>query len=230
MRTLYLLVILPFLFIGSACATPEIHVFIHACTKGNWKQTLTEQLDRLQTSGLYDACDSINIGVLGTKSVNSITRKYPKIKILFQDENMKLFERGTLLNMYHFCTKHPEALVLYLHTKGVTRTKNQNVRHWRRYMEYFLVDRWQDCVTAMTEENYDICGVDWKIEPKPHFSGNFWWTTAKYLLTLPPYINQDYYAPEMWIGQNLPNYRCFHHSGYNLYDTPYTEELYKICL
>lgn len=206
---------------------PPIHVFIHACALGDWEEILDEQLSRIKVSGLYDACDSIFIGVLGKGNMDPFKKKYPKIKIAFKSPNVKLYERPTLLRLYNLCRSQPHALVLYLHTKGISRNRNENVRDWRRYMEYFNIDKWQECVRALTYENYDVCGVNWKEAPLPHFSGNFWWARASYIYTLPPRIPPDYYAPEFWLGTNEPRWRCFYQSEVDHYGTPYPESCYR---
>ncbi len=181
---------------------PEIHIFIHVCTINNWKPILLEQLNRIHASGLYDACKSISLGVLGDGNMSNFAKKYPKLTILFQSPNVGLYERPTLLACHEFCSSHadPDSLVLYLHTKGVTKTSpivSANVRDWVNYMEYFTIDLWPNCVAAL--ENYDVCGVNLYPVPALHFSGNFWWARAAYIATLPNTISPDYLAPEMWL-------------------------------
>lgn len=215
-------------FLSSAyCKSPPIHVFIHVCNVGHWEEILEEELARIKTSGLYDACQSINLGVLGNADMHSFKKKYPKISFLFQSSDMTFFERPTLLRLYDQCRHQPHALVLYLHTKGVTRGGDVNVRDWTRLLEYFNIDKWRDCVTALTQGNHQVCGVNWQGDPQPHFSGNFWWARASYVTTLPRFIASDYYAPEFWIGQGLPRWHSFHQSGINHYQSPYPESCYR---
>lgn len=215
---------------------PEIHLFIHACTLANWVEILQRQLSRIETSGLYDACHSISIGVLGTGDMTPFIQRYPKLNILFQNPNVSLYERPTLLALHNLAVSLPNALFMYIHTKGITHKGNSYVADWTKYMEYFVIDRWQDCVEALKEN--DACGVNWQLWPKPHFSGNFWWTTSKYASTLPDSINvqilasplhnrSEYLAPEMWLGQNSPKIMCFHQSNVNHYSKPYPEFYYN---
>lgn len=220
---------------------PEIEVFIHACTLGNWQEVLHRQLGRIQASGLYEACHSISIGVLGTGNMAPFIERYPKIEILFQNPNTALYENPTLTALRSRAALRPDTLLMYIHTKGITKQGNQNVTDWTKYLEYFVIDNWQDCVAALKEN--DICGVNWRLDPKPHFNGNFWWATSRYVSTLPNHINvqfipntpkkhvgnlsfSEYVAPEMWLGQNSPKVKCFHESHIVHYFHPYPESRY----
>lgn len=217
------------MFSAQANQEPEIHIFIHACTLGTWDEILEHQLARIKKSGLYDACRTLNIGVLGTGDIKPFMTRYPKINVLFQHSKVKQYERPTLNALHKFCGGQLNPTqVLYLHTKGVTQGGNLNVSDWSNYMEYFAIDRWQDCVTAL--QTHDVCGVNWIESTDPHvpnhFSGNFWWATARYVSSLPRYIGLGYWDPEFWIGQNGPKVRCFHNSGINHYHGRYPESAY----
>lgn len=210
---------------------PEIHVFIHVCTITCWEEVLLRQLNRIKAAGLYDACTSISLGVLGTGDLKPLIERFPKLTLLFQCPHLTLYERPTLFALRHFCIANPETVVLYLHTKGVTRIKNQNVLDWTLYMEYFAVDCWEDCIFAL--KDHDVCGVNWHLKPSPHFSGNFWWANAKYVSKLPgsitPHSSEflDYVAPEMWIGMRAPIVKSFHESNTSHYEEPYPESKYR---
>ena len=204
--------------------TPNIQVFIHACTITHWESVLSRQLKRIKDSGLYDAAQAIYIGVLGNGDLTAYTTAYPKLHVLFQKPDISLFERPTLLRLHDLCCANPsDNVVLYLHTKGITRI-GSTVTDWTMMMEYFLIDRWQDCITVL--KDHDICGVNWQLGPAPHFSGNFWWATGSYLFTLPHDIKAAYLDPEMWIGQNRPKYKCFHKSNVDHYYEAYPPAKY----
>ncbi len=207
---------------------PEIHVFIHVCTLNHWQAILERQLMRLKSSGLYDACTSISLGVLGKGDVAPYKNIYPKLQILFQNPDTALYERPTLLKLHELSVSNPaHATVLYLHTKGITRGANSEyIADWVNLMEYFVIDRWKDCILALQE--HDVCGVNWRNVPLLHFSGNFWWATTRYAATLPAFISAGYYDPEMWIGLNFPNCKCFHESGVDHYYHLYPESKYVL--
>lgn len=210
----------------------KIHIFIHVCTLTCWESVLENQLKRINESGLYEVCDSISIGVLGTGNVASILRKYPKVTLLFQNPNMNLYERPTLLCLHDLCrSTEDECLVLYLHTKGVSAKHGYKIAgsviDWRNLLEYFNLDCWRDCVSMLTEEKYDVCGVNVQSIPKLHCSGNFWWARSKYIASLPHEIGSAYTDPEMWVGLNNPRIKSLHNSNINHYDEAYPEWKYK---
>lgn len=209
--------------------TSKIHVFIHVCTINHWEYVLQRQLDRIVTSGLYEACESICLGILGDGDLKDYIERYPKLTILFQDPDKSRYERPTLLQLHELCKSSAENdLVLYLHSKGVSRSgaePNPFITDWSTYMEYFAIDRWTYCADSL--QDHDVCGVNWRIHPLPHFSGNFWWATAGYISTLPGHIGCDYCDPEFWLGLNSPKVMCFHESHIDHYWGPYPESRYK---
>ena len=92
-------------------------------------------------------------------------------------------------------------------------------------MEHFVVERWRDCVDALIDSRRES-GVNWHLDPAPHFSGNFWWATPRYVATLPASIGPNHLELEGWIGSNQPRVRCFQESGVDHYLSPYPSERY----
>jgi hypothetical protein len=122
---------------------------------------------------------------------------------------------------------------LYFHTKGashhLSRPKDslENLKQWRRFIEYFNIERWSFCVNSLN--NVDACGTDWEAincntfeentsfcglhladtrKLKPHFSGNFWWANASYVnqCTL---IEDNRFSCELFIGMANPKVEVF---------------------
>ena len=73
----------------------------------------------------------------------------------------------------------------------------------------------------------DVAGVNWHLQPFPHFSGNMWWATARYIRTLPRPCHTGgsrwaRYMAERWIGMNADvRVACLHQSLVNHYETFY---------
>jgi hypothetical protein len=208
----------------------SINVFIHVCTLSCWKQVLSRQLEKIHASGLYDSCDTIQLGVLGDGNLDEFICKYPKLTVLFQSSAIAQYERPTLMAL-HQRSFHlaPLSCLFYLHTKGVTRPNNTCVSDWSELLEYFLLERWRDCVSACRGGVFDMCGINYATNPAPHFSGNFWCASAAYIASLSPEIGPSYLAPEMWIGSGNGRHQSFHQSvGINHYDQPYPRHLYAL--
>jgi hypothetical protein len=205
----------------------KIYIFIHVCTLDGWKDILIDQLNTIRKSGLYNTCHKINFGILGDCNVV----KDPifddlKFNIIYIDSRLKLYENHTINSIKWMCSNgdinEPEAYILYIHTKGVRKAGNSEVTEsWRKMMEYFLIDRYKDCIDAL--QYYDTLGnnivnmgdvyVNKNKEHCMHYSGNFWWSKKSYINKL-DYLNifDDYsinsdkirYSAENWLLSLYP--------------------------
>jgi len=195
-----------------------IQIFYHIYCIENTDKIVRDQCVKIIFSGLYERVDNIYCFLLG----EDYKREEIKIllgqmghKFLIADESIEilLYERFTLLGMRKFVSA--EDKILYIHTKGITRigTPHENsIKEWREYMEYWLIAKCHECIKKLDE--VDLVGVILSHYPKTHFSGNFWWSTGKYLLTLPETIGDHYLDCEMYILQrNDPTYHIIHNTG-----------------
>lgn len=78
-----------------------------------------------------------------------------------------------------------ETPILYIHTKGATKPTIERSQ-WREYMERELIDNYEFHLDIL-KKGFSTSGVLMGI---PYWSskiygGNFWWTTAGYIKTLP---------------------------------------------
>lgn len=159
----------------------KVYGFMHIATHGPWKEVVREQLELIRSSGLHERMTRLFIGIVGPES-GPFEAPDPKIEIIHRSESLDRYEFPTLEYLHAFCKSH-EGLVFYVHTKGVFRC-NEGTTDWRRYMEYFIIERHADCIRAL--QSRPVCGVNWQEVPWPHFSGNFWWARSEYLAALPP--------------------------------------------
>lgn len=214
------------------------YIYYHIAQMGNWVEVVSEQVRALQDSGLYEASDKILFGVVG----NAPIALPSKFEMLFHHPDIRLAEVPTLEALREHALKE-NFNVLYMHTKGVAYLEKGNTKEivtfWRKYMEYFCIGKWQECLESLRE--FDAAGCEF-YGPKqhfsnPHFSGNFWWATSSYLRTLPKVVNvivQGEHAihtrmkAEFWIGSD-PRIRVkelFHH-GLNAYCVGIRPEIYR---
>ena len=186
---------------------------------GDWHEVLADQLALLSTSGLWAAS---------------------KVK-LCMGTDLARGENTTLLKLWEWCQDHPSEKVWYIHTKGVSRPGDENARLWRKYMEYFVIERWRDCEAALP--NYDACGVDWAYPGASWvleawggetgfsgFLGNIWWATSDCIARCKPDAlrGDNRHAAEFeFIGTSSPLVKCFHASRTNLYQNAYPPERYR---
>ncbi|MBF8263996.1 MAG: hypothetical protein HW387_1661 [Parachlamydiales bacterium] len=233
------------------CAQP-IEVVYHIATLNRWEDIAKEQLQTMQSSGLGEACDHITITVVGPhiQKVQCLLQSMPyysKVRIIHAGEDVRLCEFPGIEMVQKIAHENTDANILYFHSKGVSHQDedlSRNAQSWRRYMEYFTIECWKECIEAL--QSFNACGVEWlngrhsgtaKIEIPGFFAGNFWWARADYLCTCqkmsgnPNDLQWSYqhrYDCEAFIttGQNLSP-RSFHQSGINLYLFNYTPEYYK---
>ena len=91
-------------------------------------------------------------------------------------------------------------LVFYFHNKGASKYDPNwkehlksnytfktyaNSLYWRKYMEYFTLERPHLCIDQIVNHMHPTCGVKRAREPSNHYSGNFWFTSCDYVATLP---------------------------------------------
>jgi len=199
----------------------KIIVVYHAYMVGDrYMDMMWNQFRQILHSGLYLAADKIHIGVIEDpvrKPLNGRDWVYDfwrfstskkdgqillKAEIVFHVRNKE--EADTLKWIRDYAKDNPDDYVLYFHMKGISK-QNAATEDWRRYMEYFVVENWKDCV-AKLKEGYDCCGVMWNTDTPigihPHFSGNFWWANTNYINTLDhKFLDSKWrFDREFWIG------------------------------
>ena len=206
---------------------PEpIYGFHHICLEKNGLDVFVDQLQTLKTSGLYDASSTIFCSIVGKQTDIVLPKKY---KVVYESRQSNMYERPILQYMQkHASTMHGK--YWYIHTKGISHVgtaKEQNVRDWRKYMEYFIVQKWATCVKDL--DLYDIAGVNHEKDPFYHFSGNFWWANSSYIETIQTELNyEDYYETEYWLCSGKPSLIgiSYHSSKVQHYEHRYTPEKY----
>jgi hypothetical protein len=125
---------------------------------GAWAPIYQSQVHRLYASGLIQESSYIYFGVNGNEQLFSL----PENVIVQRNKNIKE-ETDTLVSLKNFASKNPDYKILYFHTKGVSRNTLQT-NAWRLFMEYFVIDKWKQCVEYLNE--YDCCGTDYRLAEK----------------------------------------------------------------
>lgn len=187
----------------------KIAIFYHIAQMGMSAFIYQQQLHRLYSSGLIEAADYIHFGVNGDNELFNVPDKV----IVKQNQNWEE-ETETLLDLKNFSQKNLDYRILYFHTKGVSKgTLIANA--WRLMMEYFVIDKWKECVKYMND--YDCVGSNlkilgpttwsdgtktWEKVGTQHFVGNFWWSNASYVSQLSDdFLRSNFRLDrEFWIG------------------------------
>jgi dTDP-glucose 4,6-dehydratase len=201
-----------------------IYVYFHICMINNWVSIVKDILNKIKESGLYDIIDQIRCFCLGDKKNFPEDMLDSKMKIHF-DSNTNLYERFTLNNLYKDANKE-EFICLYLHSKGITRIGNKNVKDWVDYLIHFNISRHNECLQIL--ETNDCVGVN-LAKDQIHYSGNFWWSKSSHIKQLNMPIGSKYNDPEFWICTKKENvsYANIYSSNINHYYIPFPENTYK---
>jgi hypothetical protein len=195
-----------------------IHVFIHACQINHWQAILLEQFRCLERSGLMAKAEAVHLAIVGGQRKPPLP---PKARVEVHHGDVKAFEFPGIQLVWDWAQKlPPDARLLYMHGKGLSRPNNRAMQNWRRYLLSWVVER-HDAFLAATDE-HDIAGVDfiqhgewiaWKngggmVSQYTHFSGNHWWARADYFQRKigRPVQSADRYQAEGWIMTGSPKW------------------------
>lgn len=210
------------------------YIYIHVCCINNWKDVLNNLYFNIKSSGLYEVVSRIKFSVLCNPESKTETELYfsnfllldAKIELLEIACNISLYETHTINLLHKHATESEEDFnVLYLHTKGVTRT-GVNVADWIKYMIYFNINQYQTCIDRLA--HHDAVGVNLITIPKLHYSGNFWWSKSSYIRKLQPCQHIHYNSPEFWLTEHgLGSFLSLWNSNINHYNERYEEDKYE---
>lgn len=184
-------------------------MFIHVYTINNYQTILEEILNSVDKN-----IDEIIICKIGDLEIKNY-----KGTVINISDNYNFCENETINYIRRFC-KDNNVNVLYTHTKGVCHPNNKAVEAWRKYMIHFNIEKSQECINSL--EDFDVCGVDFRINPVPHFCGNFWWSKSSHINKLPDPNNANTiishrHKAEFWICNYDPTikFKSFHQNDLN---------------
>lgn len=192
---------------GTTPANPPLICVIHGCSLPRNQPILEELLGLIETSGLGAALTTCVVHTISDPVTRYETPVVPLLRSLV--------------------VLHPTARVLYLHTKGVRQ--HGYATEWRRYMTYFLIERWREAVRLNAPVDAVGCDLLGTGDTR-HFSGNFWWARALYLAMRPPVpIRGDLHlSVEQWLLSAEASALSLHQSGHNHYQRPYPRTAYAL--
>jgi hypothetical protein len=180
-----------------------IYGFMHCCAVNNYKEIISEQVNKIIMSGLYCRCKNIEIGVLGEYDKEFWITLPEKFNIGYRSHNIKEYEFPTLKLLYDKCMKE-DCLVWYIHTKGVVYKENYGRGgqvKWRRDMEGFVIKGWRQCIRTLECNLFNTCGPFLSRVNGWHYAGNFWWSKSSYIKEKksPIHINTNRWNAEKWL-------------------------------
>jgi hypothetical protein len=210
------------------------YIYIHVCCINNWKDVLDQLYNNIKSSGLHDVVERIKCNILCKPETKEDVEMYfsellladAKLELLGITCNISLYETPTINLLHAHATDSEEEFnVLYLHTKGVTRT-SVSVNDWINYMIYFNIIKHKTCIDRLAD--HDAVGVNLVNVFQLHYSGNFWWSKSSFIRKLKRCEHTHYNSPEFWLteGKN-GNFLSLWDSNIIHYNERYEEDKYK---
>lgn len=195
--------------------TPKLAIFYHARLSGGnppvtpYARTIAaEQMDLLASDGLYDNANEIMVG-LNQDDLDGLP-ELPGSSVRLHGSSAES-ELPTLCMLQQWLPGHQQWYVLYFHAKGARHGKDPLNIEWRRCMERACIKNWRRCIADL-DRGCDSVGCHWltpeqypTLVKAPFWGGNFWFSKASFLLTLPrlprqPKDYNDFFIAENWIG------------------------------
>jgi len=164
----------------------------------NWREIVEDQLSTLENCGLGYMASSITLSYNNPQKntptessihqIQDVLKKYlftSQVEVNFIEAASKTYERPIMEDIASFCQKSVDrintTIVFYFHNKGsskyVDKTETEefdhyrNTQYWRKYMEYFLLERPTLCARAILNHGTMTCGVNMRKQPSRHYSG-----------------------------------------------------------
>jgi hypothetical protein len=173
-------------------------LFIHCARIGRYLEILQEVIVKISESSLANCLHKLYvldhfqdaktglvseiISKTSTPSINIVVVPIPcGDYFLAEVHTMSILQKAISLNSH-------AGIVGYLNLKGSTTTAADESRFcvddWRAYMTYFLIDQHSRAWDQLSA--HDVVGVDLRMKPGRHYSGNFWWANASHIRQLEP--------------------------------------------
>lgn len=180
---------------------------------------INEMGSYIESSGIIDVVDSINIEIVGDPNIKL---DLPKVNINFNGHDVHRWEFPTLNKIIEFARNNPEYNILYLHTKGSSSSADDQWAKYandiRNYHLYWTVTKHQMCLDAL--KTHDVAGAELQFYPVRHYSHNMWWAKASHINKLKhpleyEQVLDERHQAEFWIGREETS---TYHSVYNLYN------------
>lgn len=198
-----------------------------------WTDIFIEQMKYMEDSHLIDNLECIKIRCITQEDQRNVILKelcesYPaKFEIDFiknpfdndmdmmysRDTDKGISETVTLKKMWDE-SQNSDHNILYIHTKGVSSyfnhigpgviRRHKQYYYWRQLMNWGVLERWKDCVTALSSN--DTAGCNYIPTPSPHYCGNFWWTKSSHVRRLNDPMQVDWWKDLKSKNESLSKY------------------------
>ena len=215
----------------------------HLYPKGDWKNITKKLLSCVHHDDIFIHVNlDISDKLFSKNKILSRLKCIPKVKKIFISGNdRKLGEVPGFQKLRNEIDFNQYDIATYIHSKGVTKSDNPNIKDWVELMRYYILERHDICIKAFGK-GYALYGVrlsKFKGGKRINcyrfsdfwYAGNFVSVNLNMLrdefLNTP--VPQDYYGVEAFWGLLCDLDLAFnaHETPYSLHDHPYPPELYR---
>jgi hypothetical protein len=203
----------------------NFNIYFHIALTPNWEASFNKVNDHLLHSGILKYCQNIIYSVNG--DIGLFKNPPSNVVFLASNDYTKEFEFPTINILKNDCSHDDNLKCLYIHTKGASsETITKPIEDWIDVMSHFTIHNYENCLNLLNK--YDSVGVDYHTEPFKHFSGNFFWTKASHVNTLPylrwenwrkyASLGDERHAAEAWVCKPEGKYYSLHETGIPVYE------------
>lgn len=192
-------------------ATRSVIVGYHIGMLNNWRAVVKDQLNTIYQCGLGSVLDHMYISYSNNNTLDDELQELKAIlnQFTFARDATVVYNdhqpiEGLAINKLHEdCTNRNAAsspdsdtVAFYFHTKGTSRYTSDwesnfnvpwsysHVMYWRKYMEYFTIERPYLCMKQIFDNGNFACGVH--AYHLGFYGGNFWAASCRHMGTLNP--------------------------------------------
>jgi hypothetical protein len=218
------------------------NAIVYSCfLTGKWYSLVSNQLTKIFSSKTVLNGGDVFICASGTEE------EYKKLIEIIGENKATVSHNSNLkhaceaygFKKMHEISKEGYDYICFMHSKGVSRLKDPmpviiSVNKWRNCMEYFVLDRADDCISALQNSNKNCAGVmldvfnwfhkDISFEKSVShylwaiFPGNFFWVKCSWFAEQKePTIGEDRFEYERFLGT------CVGTNPYYIWIKKYTE-------
>lgn len=196
---------------------------------------VAEQMQHLRDTGLLEAASHFCVGLNGDDDSSVVAGIVipEKAQIVLHGPQCRN-ECRSIRMIEEWLPGHEDWYVLYFHAKGCTRAPSDPLGWlWRACMTRHVVTNWRQCMADL-DAGFEAVGCHWMQPPATPpgqfiFAGTFFWTTGKFLATLPSIMERERikvsgldsiesrYEAEVWLGNGPrpPRIKDYHGPGWN---------------
>lgn len=177
------------------------NVVYFVCMINNWEDICKRNAQCVISSGIIEDLRLRSFTIVCTGEPENVAI----LQSIFSNSNVTIEYKGSDTKSHEFygiykvkelSNLYQNDKLLYFHSKGVTR--GNAAADWVLYLEYFNIIKYNDCLEKL--DTYDVVGTEYLKNPRPHISGNFWWSTPQHISKLNvPNIHAQRHSFEFFI-------------------------------